>query len=192
MKQMKQQQPVPEGVPYEQELAQEQDYYDSMAMSRMPRSQMFDNSLDVQLKTEDFLNQLKDNWLSREKDKDGEYEKIDDASAVMNKIGAEKIIGFIRTSLHQFNTLSRFEQENINQRMIDISLTITKMLIFNHETWNISKTDIPVLEIQIEHAIQSNSMRAYRGFTSHLINKTIQRLERQDDNTKPVKKFGIF
>lgn len=156
-------------------------YDDYGMMYPRPRADV-NNSYEIQLKTEEFLNHLKDGWLARFKDADGNYVQMNGVKPRMNESGAENLIAFLRGKLHQFNSLSFLQDQDINFIMQEISIAITVELIHNHAVYGINKTDIRILENELEMAVFSNYKRAYRGFTSNQINKSISRIERQDDN----------
>ena len=173
----------------------QQEYYDDVDDFQIPQQQylrqLSNNSFDVQLKTETFLNQLKLGWLALYDDPEKGLMKIENVKPVMNVCGAETIISFIRGKLHQFNSLSFLKDDDIRFLMRDASIAITKLLIYNYEKFEIDKRDIPVIENVVESAIFSNYKRAYKGFTSNQINKNTTRVERSDDN-RNENKFKIF
>ena len=119
---------------------------------------------------------------------------------LINDKGISKIMSIIRSRIHKHLHLTNFSEEDVKRIAYEVRMTIIDLLAINQEEFGINKSDLTLVEINVDHMVYTALKRAYQqgerraifGATQRHIGETISPYPQQMGGSVQKKKWWPF
>jgi hypothetical protein len=174
---------------YAQQEIQEQPFHDSSQF--IPQRNKMDGEFIRSLyETGDVLNDIESFLKGRTRDNDGNW--VQSYNPIMKQEGVNLLMGDLRMHLTKIHFLSNKSRKDVNRVCKEMRKMIISWLYLNWQTYEIDKSNLTRIVMNIDHAIFSAEMKSLDDKERMHLFPTTTRSENVMVQEEPKKRFGIF